>query len=347
MDGKDKGPSSPSCGPPSTPGGLLCEYGRLCRIQSAAAFPLPAIFGALAMWAVAPMTPLLFFELVIIGILLYITCMTQNEYFDVEVDRKADMLSTKPLVKGAIAPRNSAYLSVITMLAAFVLSFLFFSVPAALLLVGSTFVGSAYNVYGKKHFWTDLFVGSWAFLFVIFGAMTVSVDIQPIVYVLAFMWFIRLLFANSVTGGIKDIENDIKVRAKTVPVYFGVRFREGRLLTSPGFRTYEYGLESCFVLISILPWYMGWLLLDPLVLALLVLFLGMFTATLVRVNSKTYVRRRVLVASLFHEISGFLVMGLALVQAAGVFYPLMSLLLALAWYAVFVRAVYGGSLPTI
>jgi 4-hydroxybenzoate polyprenyltransferase len=337
----------PSCPPPSTIGGKLCEYGRLCRIQSAAAFPLPAVFGALAMWPIAPLTPLLFVELFIIGILLYIQCMTLNEYSDVEVDRKADALSTKPLVKGTIPRENSLYLSIISALAAFVLGFVFFNPLAALMLILLTLEGALYNIYSKKHFWTDVFVGTWAFLFTIFGAMTISLDIQPLVYVIAVLWFIRLLFANSVTGGIKDIESDIKARARTVPVYFGVGFKNGRMLRTPGFVTYEYGLEACFVLIAILPWYMGWLAPDILVLALVVFFMAGFIGTLLGVNSPDYCMKRVLVLSLVHEISGFMVMGIALVQVAGILYPVLALVLALVWYAVFVRAVYGGALPTI
>ena len=64
--------------------------------------------------------------LVIIGIFSHIFGFVQNDYFDLEIDKKSKYVSERPLVKSIVSRKGALFLILFSFFAAIILAYLFF-----------------------------------------------------------------------------------------------------------------------------------------------------------------------------------------------------------------------------
>ena len=107
-------------------------------------------------------------------------------------------------------------------------------------------LATIYDIKSKKCPGVDLFVASAIFFLIIFGAATVSHErllSTPLVWIVAFIGSIQVLFMNMINGAIKDIDHDEKSMASTLAIKLGVR-THGRVITLPiSFKIVGYVIE--------------------------------------------------------------------------------------------------------
>ncbi len=329
---------------------LAREYLKLMRIQAAGAVWIVLVVGALAQGG-SSLSWNHLGRLFFVALFTYILAIVMNEFFDVEVDKASKDLATKPLVSGTIS-KKAAFLVFMTsgLIAALLVDWYWGLVPLAWFLA-SAVIGAQYNIHGKKRYWMDLFVALWGAMYCILGAMTVTKDypwnLEPLVYILSAMWFFRLVVGNSVEGGIKDLEHDLKARAKTLPRWFGVKLRKGRIIYTPEWWIFEAGLEMGFVTAIVLPMLLGFIEYTALQLALILIFLIGMIVTLRHISPRVFDREDIKKHTFLHEALGFGIMGIMLLDVAGWHRALIIIVVPLGWFAVWTRIVYGQRLPTI
>lgn len=322
---------------------LLKEYCRLVRLQSAGFSSIIPVLGALCSGG---RNPLHLGALFAIGLSLYILGSALNEYMDIEVDQLSKHLRQKPLVKGTIPKGNALIITIIAGAVALILS-LSFNAWAFCILLLSLSLAVFYDLFSKKLLGIEIVLAAWATSLFLFGAVTVSISLSPIIYVLALLVFLRLMFETSVEGGLKDIEHDPRVKAKTLPNVFGVRIAGDRIHMPPLFKAYAFSLEIVFVLFMCVPFIFFDLNITVLhVLVLTVLILGMFS-TMRFLRIQQFQRKTIIRTAGLHELLAFTALGVMLVPLIGALTVFLIIFFAALWELVLLQGLYGGFLPNI
>ena len=324
----------------------LKEYLKLCRIQAIGAVAIVPIMGAMSI--IRPSWSLLL-ELFVVSAFTYVAAITMNEYMDVDVDRMAKPLHEKPLVSGTIPMHHALIISYSSIAIATALTYVFFrSIFLTVFFVFSSVIGAYYDFFGKKYYCMDFFVSTWAMLFFLYGAMSTGVSITElptITYIMAIMWFLRLVYSNSVEGGVKDIEHDYKAGAKTIPRLMGVRLTWDRVNYTRSFLAFSHGIEALFILLVLTTLIENASLGIWHIVAVVALLLP-FTATHFGIIRRDYNREKMKKNTFLHEAIAYAIMGVLLHPIAGALI-IIIFVLPLGWFALWVPIIYGRALPQI
>jgi 4-hydroxybenzoate polyprenyltransferase len=206
------------------------------------------VLGALSMWNIQTTSLFNLFILFIIGCLSHIFGFVLNDVIDVSIDRLSKELTARPLVSGSITRKKAAYFAISSMIIAFILSFLFYEdlqsylYPFSVLLIAYVFA-TIYDFGSKRYPGMDFFVTGAVFFLILFGAYTVGTP-TTLVWIVAFIGSIQVLFMNMINGAIKDIDHDRQGEANTLAIRLGARI-EGKKLTLPvSFKLIGYLIEG-------------------------------------------------------------------------------------------------------
>lgn len=322
---------------------LLKDYCRLVRLQSGGFPSVIPVLGALCSGGRDLFSLGVLFA---IGLSLYILGSALNEYVDIEVDRLSKHLSKKPLVKGTIPKKNALIITIIAGAVTLLLG-LSFNVWAFGILLLSLSFAVFYDLFSKKLLGIEVALAAWAASLFLFGAFTVSTRLSPIIYVLALLVFLRLMFETSVEGGLKDMEHDPQVKAKTLPNIFGVRVAGDRIHMPPLFKVYAFFLEIVFVLFMFVAFLFFDLNITALhILVLTVLILGMFS-TMRFLRLQQFQRRMIIRTAGLHELLAITALGVMLAPLIGALTVFLMIFFAILWEFVLLQGLYGGFLPNI
>lgn len=324
-------------------------YARLARLHSLGFTATVPVIGALCI-GIEPtfksfLTLLLLF---LIGALIHIYGSSLNEYIDVEVDRRARVLSEKPLVKGEIKRENALLFSIASALLAVLIALVLKNILALSLLLISMALGTAYDVSGKRFAGTDLFLASWASLFFIFGAFTVSDTISELVLIVAGLAFFRTLFQNSVAGSIKDVEHDRDAKIKTFPVLFRVSIKGENIIYTNTFRAYAIGIEIIYAYLLSMPvllsfidrWSVRYEIWQTF---LFMLFMAGMFLTLRFLFMKTYDREMLKRMCGAHELFAYPLILIMLMPFISIPAGIFLAFFPFAWALIFLFLLYRGS----
>lgn len=332
--------------------GSVKQWLKLVRLQAGAATAITAVFGAILLMPKGDFDIVHLGILFIIGLLSHCYGFALNEYSDIEVDRHSKFLSSKPLLKGTIKKRHALYMAFAFISIAFAMAVVFFPDFWALTAFFIAIVlGAIYDIYGKKSFGADLVLGANIFFFTLFGALTVSLELTPVVYIAAFLFLIQLAFQTGVTGGMKDIPHDHLAGAKTSPVYLGCRVVGKRLIVTGQFKAYSYITKAIHTVVILLPfWLVLFELYNPVVLQLgilLFLILLMWATTAAALNQTTFHRIKLMRLLGAQEIVTYPIVSILIMGVIGVWAALFLLLFPIFWLAVFLYIIYGKFMPDV
>ncbi|UCF09153.1 MAG: UbiA family prenyltransferase, partial [Thermoplasmata archaeon] len=233
------------------------QWLKLVRMQSGAATAITAVFGAILLMPKGDLDILHLIVLFIIGVLSHFYGFALNEYADIEVDMHSRHLTEKPLIAGTIKRQHALYAAFASISIALALSIAYFKNPWALsAFIIAILLGALYDIFGKQFFGADLVLGLNIFFFTLFGALTVSLSLTPVVFIVAFLFLIQLSFQTGVTGGMKDIPHDRIAGAKTSPVHLGCRVYGSRLVVTTKFRAYAYITKAVHTAVILLPFWL-------------------------------------------------------------------------------------------
>jgi 4-hydroxybenzoate polyprenyltransferase len=325
---------------------------KLTRLQAGAATAITCVFGAILLMPGNQIDVLHLILLFLIGLLYHFWGFVLNEWADVEVDSYAQELTKKPLISGAIRKNHAFYAAWWAIALAWVLSTLYFASPmASLAFLVAIFLGSIYDLLGKRFFGADFILGGSIFFFTLFGAFTVSSDITPIVYLVAFLFFIQLAFQTGFTGGIKDIPHDHKAGAKTSAVYLGCRVVGKKLIISRSFRVYVIGTKTIHTAAVFIPFFVLWFkMYDPVwvqLIPLALLVLLMWGAAIKAISFKEFKREEIMRILGGHEVVTYPMVAILIMGEIGLANAILLLLFPIFWYALFLVIIYGRLMPDV
>jgi len=219
------------------------------------------VLGALSMWNVGQTPVPLLFILFIIGCFSHIYGFVLNDVIDTKVDKLSKELTARPLVSGIITRKKATYFAVSCMILSWIFAIFFYrDLQSFVIILGilifADFLSTIYNSVSKKYPCMDVFVASAIFFLIIFGAATVSHEqllSTPLVWIVAFIGSIQVLFMNMINGAIKDIDHDAEGLAKTLAIRLGAGVKKGMVTLPYSFKTIGYLIEASRSLLIFCP----------------------------------------------------------------------------------------------
>jgi 4-hydroxybenzoate polyprenyltransferase len=219
------------------------------------------VLGALSMWAISEVTLFQLFVLFCIGCFSHVYGFVINDLVDIKVDKLSNELFARPLVSGSISRKKAAIFAVACMIFSFILSIFFYKGLVSYILLFSILISAyilatIYNFASKKYPGMDFFVAGAIFFLILFGAATVSTTqllSNPLIWIVALIGALQVLFMNMFNGAIKDIDHDEKGLANTLAIRLGAKTRKGVITLPTSFKTVGYAVELTRSFLIFLP----------------------------------------------------------------------------------------------
>jgi 4-hydroxybenzoate polyprenyltransferase len=238
------------------------EYLKLARSFNAVLTGVSPVMGAIAMEQYNLLMLLLLF---LVGFLGHTYGFVLNDIIDYKIDKSSKDISDRPLISGTISLKKAWIFAFSSMIIAFLIALytsynsgFFFPI---LMLLSSAFFITIYDLISKKLPAMDIFVSIGIFFLILYGATTVKGSlgsVTSLAWIVCILGPIQVLFMQFIAGGLKDIENDYKMGAKTLAIKLGVRIVEGKLMISSSFKALAYGIQLVNVIVVLLPFFIVW-----------------------------------------------------------------------------------------
>ncbi len=331
--------------------GKLKEYAKLARIEYSG-FSCVVVIGALTVTGPG-LSLSLALPLFFLNVLTLVWGFVHNDYCDRDIDRAAEELSDRPLVKGTVSPRAALRLIIVCVLLNLAVP-LFFArtLCLAIILVGSIVLEALYNLLSKKFPGADFFYAGSAALLVLFGAVVAAgaqglAGLGPLTWTILALQFIDHFFFNAVEGGLKDAVNDQKSGARTLASR-ALKKTGDKLTVSVFFKLVFIILKVATITLVFLPFVVldlpcrPWQLVTLIILALA--SLG-FTVKLLNIDPSA--RQKIATYAVRQEIASKFLVVFMLIGYIGIPWAAFLLLVPPAWFFVFNYILHGKpfSLP--
>ncbi len=227
------------------------NYFKLIRPYGMLFLGLTPVFGAVCN---GEFDYLKLLNLLIIGFLMHIFTFVENDFYDIEIDKKSKYVLDRPLASGVISKKTVFIIILFSLILSIILTFIFlFTVPSFFVLLLSFFFITLYNKYSKKVQGMEYVLSTGVFTFGVFGALTVSNTITLLAILISLLGFMQWLFSVGISANLKDVEYDSKMKIKTTPILFGVKVVNKELIRPPVFKMYAYGIKIIHIVIASLP----------------------------------------------------------------------------------------------
>ncbi len=330
--------------------GKLKEYAKLFRLPSSLGISIVGVIGALSV-----KNPNLDFSILIIllimGVIGNIFGYVLNDYLDSKFDRLTKDLSDRPLVKGTISEKNALAIIIICSIAIFVIPSIFFrSILLIFILIISVVLGIFYDLFCKKIVCSEFFLAGAMASFCLFGAVAVSGDIKSfnelgsLTWIVVTVMFIYVFIMDAFEGNFKDVENDRKAGAVTLPVYLGVKASK-KLRVPLCYKFFLIFFKFIIIILIFLPFifleysYWNWQ-----ILILILLAFGMVWSMIKILNIGSFDRQRIAIYSRRHGVISYFVFPFILIRLIGFEWAIFLIFYPVIWPLIFNYILYGKSL---
>jgi 4-hydroxybenzoate polyprenyltransferase len=301
--------------------------------------------------------------LFIIGILFHIFGFVQNDYFDLEIDKKSKYVSERPLAKGLVSRKGALFIVLFSFFAAIILAYLFFfTLLSFLTLLLSFFLVTLYNKYSKRMPGMEYVLGAGVCAFALFGALTVSNVLSPLVIFIVL--FVLTKYA-SVSVNVKDVKYDSKQGIKTTPILLGVRAIDDELRIPAVFTIYAFSIKGINIGIALMAFIAGYVSMflpsyvryvpmflygSPLPIICFSILSTLIIYTLWKILYTPLSDRDKMVRYAgIHELLTYLLVPVVLmsylVENFNIFAPILLIAVPPLWVKFYVRAFFGKSMP--
>jgi 4-hydroxybenzoate polyprenyltransferase len=331
---------------------VLREYLQLARLHSAVLTGLAPVLGALAAsFGLVDLSVLII--LFIIGMCTHIFGFVFNEYMDIEIDSKSELLKNKPLIIGTISKKSAlrfAFIGVfIGYLLLYCLSLLITTITITVLILYTLSWLSIgfYDLLSKYAPGADVLLALWTGTLCLFGGFAVSDSPNLLLMIIAALAFLQLYIQN-ILAGLKDIYQDKLGSGTTLPLRMGVTIKGDRLMVPAAFQLHIYSSKLVHLSIAIFPFVFLWLYFNLFqVFFILLLLVINFILVFKIFNSRVFNRENLLRTIGLHEILSYSIVPVMFCCIIGIDSMIFLILFPIIWLALFMIIIYGQLVPEI
>jgi 4-hydroxybenzoate polyprenyltransferase len=318
----------------------VSAYAKLLRLPGIGALGIVPVIGALTVGMYDLYNLTLVF---IIGAFASVFGFLINDFVDIELDRYVDVLKKKPLVSGEVSRKAALiiafYLAFTTF---FFIGLLWYNQSlnsykfmALICIILAGFLGTLYDVYGKKIVGSDFFVAISVSLIFLFGALSFGPP-NIITWIIFVLTFENILYMNVVQNGIKDADHDYKLGVKNIALTLGVTVQENTIVIPRSFQGFGLGLRFFSAVLFFVPFvvfgyvYSIWQIILLAVLILVYLYLDIRLLTL-KTFDRSQIRRLIGIQS-FLRYSLVPIMLFSIIQ---IIPTILLIFIPITWYILF------------
>jgi 4-hydroxybenzoate polyprenyltransferase len=327
-------------------------YIKLVRPYGFYLLPLIVVFSALCNGQF-DFFPLL--GLFIIGIFFYIFGVVQNDYFDLEIDKKSKYVSERSLAKGIVSRKGALFIILFSFFASIILAYVFFfTILSFLTLLLSYFLATLYNKYSKRMPGMEYVLGAGVCALGLFGALTVSDVLSPLVIFIVLFVLMKYVFGVGVSANLKDVKYDSKRGIKTTPILFGVTAIDDELRIPAVFTIYAFSIKGINIGIALLPFLTGYVSMFLYGLPVPIVCFSILSTLLIYTlwkmlstplsESDTLIRYAG-IHVLITYLLGPVVLMSYLVENINIFAPILLIVVPPLWIKFTLRVVFGKKVP--
>ena len=216
------------------------------------------------------------------------------------------------------------------------------------ILIGFLF-GMLYNIYSKRLPGADLFLSISLSLFFLFGAIVVTEDfkgfqdISSTTWILFFLVFIHVFLMDALGGGLKDAENDRKSGARTIAIWLGVKANK-ELFIPTSYKGIILLFELATIILTSLLYL--WIQREFHIIQLffvIFLLIGTVLTNIKMISMKVFDRKKIKYINRNHELFGYMLIPMILINSTGVIWFVFLILLPIVWFMIFNFILYRDS----
>ena len=241
---------------------MFREYLKLARSYNAVLTGISPVMGAVAM----EMYDIkILFLLFLVGFLGHTYGFILNDICDYRIDRSSIAGADRPLISGAISVRRAWILAFISLIAALIIAiytaYITKNYFSLLILLISAFFVTLYDLTSKKFVYADFIITTGIFFIILYGSVSVTgnlVDVSRLAWIVCILGVIQVLYMQTIAGGLKDVENDLKSGGNTLAIKLGIRVIDGFLKIPLGFKTLAYSIQLVNIIVVFLPFFIVW-----------------------------------------------------------------------------------------
>jgi len=329
--------------------GTLKEYGKLFRLPSSLGISLIGVIGALSVKGVnLEFLPLII--LILIGVIGNILGYVLNDYMDVKMDKRSKELSERPLVKGTVSSRAALVIIISCLIAIFIIPMIFFeNILLMFILLISVVFGIYYNTFCKKIVGSELFLAGAMASFCLFGAVAVSGDMHSLqelgslTWVIVSVMFLYVFIMDMFEGNFKDVENDRRAGAITLPIYLGVRTTK-KMHVSMSFKVLNIFLKIFIIFLIFIPFiFLDFTFWYWQIFILIGLAFGMVWSMIKMLNERSFNKKRLARYARRHGVLSYFVFPFILIRFIGIQWAIFLILYPAIWPLLLNYILYGKS----
>ena len=318
----------------------IAAYAKLLRLPGIGALGTTTLIGAITVGEYDLFALCIVF---LVGSLSAVFGFLLNDYADVELDNLVDDLKKKPLVSGDVSKKSALMIAIVLILLTFLLiSILYFEKPidtykffAIICIIAAGFLGSIYDLYGKKIIGSDFLVSiSMSFVF-LFGALSFG---QPtiITWIIFVLTFNQALHMNAVEGGIKDADHDYKMGVTNMALSSGVKVDGDSLFIPNSFKAFGFGIRLFSAVLLFTPFVVFgyedslWHLILLVVFTFILLALS-FRFLTMKIFDRSKIRKLIGIQSFLR----YSLVPFMLLPIIGILPSVILIIFPIVWYIVF------------
>jgi len=189
----------------------------------------------------------------------------------------------------------------------------------------------------------------------LFGALTISDNLTPLVLFIVPLSLMQFVFDVGVLANLKDVKYDARIGIKTTPIVFGVKVINDELIIPTSFILYVFFIKSIQILIAIFIFLTGYtsffIYALPIPGILFFIFSIAVFYTLWKVISTPLLNRdKMLIYIGLNELLSYLLIPVVLmtylVENTNIFVPILLIVGPILWLMLSLRVVFGkGMIP--
>jgi len=280
--------------------------------------------------------------LLVVGISANIFGFVQNDYFDIEIDKKSGYVANRPLASGLISKKEAIIFLSILFIISLLITFFFFSLLSLLFLLLYFLFYTVYNKYSKKFAWMEYSLGISASMIFLAGAFSYSKKISLLCLLLSFLPILKYAFNVGISANLKDIKYDLMQGVKTTPVMFGATVND-TIYIPHSFKIYAYAIKIVFVTIS----FIAILLTKPFISLFLFIATSMLIFyTIPKIFENIERRQEMLFYAEIHEVLTYVMMASILYDYVAIntnaFLSFSLVILPPLWILASLRIIFAG-----
>ncbi|MFO7677770.1 MAG: UbiA family prenyltransferase [Thermoplasmatota archaeon] len=242
---------------------MIKDYLEISRLFNMGLTGVAPVLGALSMWLIQEITLIHLFILFCIGCFSHVYGFVLNDIKDTAVDKLSNELFARPLVSGSISRKKATIFAISCMILSFIVSIVFFRdilsyIYLVSILLIAYILATIYNFASKKYPGMDFFVAGAVFFLILFGAATVSIQhfwSNYLIWIVASIGAVQVLFMNMINGAIKDIDHDKQGSANTLAIWLGAQTYKGKITLPTSFKAVGYLVEIVRSVLIFIPFF--------------------------------------------------------------------------------------------